>query len=66
MVSYWRAALDRLGEFQFEVRNVFVGAGSITIHYKAVLGLEACEVFFFGEGDKVRKAAAHYAGLPPG
>ena len=39
---------------------MFAGVGSVVIYYKAVLGLLACEVFFFDAQGKVNKAAAHY------
>jgi hypothetical protein len=58
--AYWRRALERLPDLQFEVLDVFTGVGSLVIHYKAVLGLRACEVFFFDGEGKVYKAAAHY------
>ena len=59
--AYWRRALDRIPDLHFEVMDVFTGVGSVVIYYKAVLGLRACEVFFFDDQGKVSKAAAHYS-----
>ena len=58
--AYWTRALERIPDLHFELLDVFVGAGSLAIHYKSVLGLTACEVFFFDSQGKVCKAAAHY------
>lgn len=58
--SYWQSALDKMPDLHFELIEVFGGANSVIIYYKAVLGLLATEVFFFGADGKVFKAAAHY------
>jgi hypothetical protein len=58
--AYWRRALERIPDLHFEVLDVFAGAGSLVISYKAVLGLRACEVFFYDGKGKVCRAAAHY------
>ena len=58
--AYWRQALERIPDLHFEILDVFAGVGSVVIYYKAVLGLLACEVFFFDEQSKVYKAVAHY------
>jgi len=58
--EYWRQALDRMPGLRFEILEVFAGVDSVVIHYKAVLGLRACEVFQFDSEGKVSKATAHY------
>jgi hypothetical protein len=58
--AYWRRALERFPELRFEVLGVYVGIGSVVVHYRAVAGLLACEVLFFDGQGKVVKAAAHY------
>ena len=58
--AYWRRALAGMPDLRFEVLGVFAGVDSVVIHYEAVPGLRACEVFFFDGQGKVRKAAAHY------
>jgi hypothetical protein len=58
--AYWRRALDRIPDLHFRVLDVFSDVGGLVIHYQAVLGLRACEVFFFDGEGKVYKAAAHY------
>jgi hypothetical protein len=58
--AYWRRALERIPDLHFEIRDVFTGVNSVVVDYKAVLGLLACEVFFFDGQGKVCKAAAHY------
>src|SRR4051794_29166287 len=59
--AYWRRALERFPGLRFEVLDVFAGAGSVALRYRAVAGLVACEVFFFDAHGKVSRAAAHYA-----
>jgi hypothetical protein len=58
--AYWRRALERIPDLHFEVLDVFLSISSIGISYNAVLGLRACEVFFFDDQGKVYKAIAHY------
>lgn len=58
--AYWRKALERFPDLRFEVREVFLGAGSVVIHYDSVAGLRAAEAFEFGPDGKVVRAAAHY------
>jgi ketosteroid isomerase-like protein len=58
--AYWRRALDRNPDLHFELLDVFVGVSSLVIHYKSVLGLRCCELFFFDGQGKVCKATAHY------
>lgn len=58
--AYWSLALEKIPDLHFEIIEVFGGANSVTIYYKAVMGLLATEVFFFNEQGKVFKAAAHY------
>ncbi len=58
--AYWRRALERFPDLHFEVLDVFAGVKSLVVYYKSVLGLLACEVFFFDSQGKVCKATAHY------
>jgi ketosteroid isomerase-like protein len=57
---YWKQALERIPDLHFKILEVFAGAGSVVIRYEVVLGLRACEVFFFDSRGKVSRAAAHY------
>lgn len=57
--AYWAAALDKMPALRFEHVQTLVGADSVTIYYRGVRGM-AAEVFFFGQGHLVKKAAAHY------
>lgn len=57
--AYWASALERAPTLHFEHLQTLVGAGSVTIYYRGMRGL-AAEVFFFGDGELVREAAAHY------
>lgn len=57
--AYWAAALERMPTLHFELVQTLVGADSVVIYYRGVRGL-AAEVFFFGEGLLVMRAAAHY------
>jgi hypothetical protein len=58
--GYWRTALERIPNLNFELLEVFTCVNSITVYYKAVLGKLATEVFFLNQDDKVYKAFAHY------
>jgi ketosteroid isomerase-like protein len=61
--DYWRKALDRNPALRFELVNVFVGSGSVTLTYRGHRGLSA-EVFCFDAAGMVYRAAAHYALAP--
>jgi ketosteroid isomerase-like protein len=57
--AYWAAALQKMPTLRFELVQTLVGADSVTIYYRGVRGM-AAEVFFFGQGHLVIRAAAHY------
>ena len=56
---YWTRAMQRSPDLHFTIRDVLVGANSMTIFYDGVRGLSA-EVFHFADSGKVSKAFAHY------
>ncbi|OQX12502.1 MAG: polyketide cyclase [Desulfobulbaceae bacterium A2] len=58
--AYWAKALQLMPELRFELHTILTGVGSITLYYQGARGM-AAEVFFFGQGDKVIRAVAHYA-----
>jgi hypothetical protein len=58
--AYWKKALERIPDLRFELLEVFTCVSSITIHYRAVLGKLATEVFFLDQDGKVYRALAHY------
>src|SRR5262249_39257437 len=58
--AYWRAALDRFPGLHFELIGVYAGVDGLTIHYKSVRGLLACEVLTLNADGVVARAAAHY------
>jgi SnoaL-like domain len=60
--AYWRTALERLPDLHFELQDVFIGASSVTIFYKAVQGKIAAEVLLFNDEGQIYKALAHYSG----
>lgn len=60
LAAYWRAALEKLPDLQFELREVFRGVNSLTVYYKGARGVLATEVFFFDEHGLVIRAHAHY------
>ncbi len=60
--AYWQRAMERIPDLRFELLDVYAGAGSIAVRYKAVLGKLAVEVFVLDVHGKVRKAMAHYDG----
>lgn len=62
--AYWARSLQKVPDLHFELREVFVGADSICIAYRAVFGLGAVEWLSFDEAGKVKKAAAQYERIP--
>ena len=57
---YWEKALAQNPDLRFVLRNLLIGANSITIIYEGVRGLSA-EVLHFNISGKVTAAYAHYA-----
>lgn len=57
--TYWARALELQPTLRFELSEVLVGAGSVTLCYLGPRGKSA-EVFFFDDEGMVIKAAAHY------
>lgn len=58
--AYWRTALQRHPDLYFELLEVFVGASSLVIFYKAIEGKRATEVLLLDEQGQVFRAIAHY------
>lgn len=58
--AYWTAALQKLPDLRFELRDVLVGAGSLTLYYLGHRGLVA-ETFFFDARGLVAQATACYS-----
>lgn len=58
--AYWMAALQKLPDLRFELLDVLVGAGSLTLYYRGHRGLVA-ETFFFGADTRVTQATACYS-----
>lgn len=58
--AYWQAALARMPDLHFELREILLGADSLTLYYRGARGM-AAEVFQFDDRGQVVRAAAHYA-----
>lgn len=58
--AYWRDALQRIPDLQFELIEVFTCVDSIVICYNSVLGKLGAEVLFINAQGKACKAFAHY------
>lgn len=58
--AYWTAALQKLPDLRFELLEVLVGAGSLTLYYQGHRGRVA-ETFFLGADGQVLRATACYA-----
>lgn len=58
--TYWAAALEKLPDLRFELLDVLLGAGSLTVYYRGHRGLVA-ETFIFNEDGKVQRATACYS-----
>lgn len=64
MREYWGPSLVEGSNVRFELINTYVGANSVTIHYRSISNDRlATEVFIFDEHGEVIEAFAHY--LPP-
>ncbi|MGH9766697.1 MAG: YybH family protein [Blastocatellia bacterium] len=61
VTPYWRAGLARTPPLKFELADVLIGAGSITICYVNQAGVRAAEVLFFNEQGKAFRGSAHYS-----
>ena len=59
--NYWEAALKKVPDLYFELKEVTESVGSIAIYYKSVLEKMAIEVMFFDEEGKVNRVIAHYS-----
>ena len=58
--AYWKAALEKMPELEFELRDVLFGLDSIVIYYRSVKEKMSAEVLFLGEAGKVVRVVAHY------
>jgi ketosteroid isomerase-like protein len=58
--QYWEAALKKVPDLHFELREVTQGVGSVAVYYRSVLGKMAVEVMFFDSDGRINKAIAHY------
>jgi ketosteroid isomerase-like protein len=57
--NYWTASLTKRAELRFELIEVFVGAGSVALHY-VNRGQRALETFCFDDHGLVARSNAHY------
>ncbi len=58
--AYWAQALAQFPELRFEHVATFLGADSLTLHFRWERG-HASEMFLFGPGRKVVRSFAHHA-----
>ena len=61
--AYWAAALQRLPDLHFELRDILLGAASLTLYYRGHRGLVAETFFFSDTGEVVRATATYSVGL---
>lgn len=61
--AYWTAALQKLPDLRFELRDVLLGAGSLTLYYLGHRGLVAETFFFDAKGLAVQATACYSIGL---
>lgn len=61
--AYWAAALARLPDLHFELVDVLLGAGCLTLYYRGHRGLVAETFFFDGSHLAVRATAAYSIGV---
>jgi hypothetical protein len=60
--AYFAAGLARYPTLHFEPLELFVGVGSLVLHYRSANGAPAAEVIFLDEQAKIVRYFAHYAG----
>ena len=58
--EYWKKALKKIPDLQFELFDVTTGVNSIALYYKSVMNKKAIEVMFFDKKGKVTKMYAFY------
>ena len=64
--EYWGPSLVEGSNVRFELINTYIGANSVTIHYRSVSSDRlAAEVFIFDEHGEVTEALAHYLSPRP-
>jgi hypothetical protein len=64
LASYCGRALDAFPDLRFEPLALFVGAGSVVLHYRSVRGFLAAEAMSLDRDLRVSGAMAHYDRLP--
>jgi ketosteroid isomerase-like protein len=62
--NYWTASLTKRAELHFELIEVFVGAGSVSLHC-VNRGQRALETFSFDDRGLVARSNAHYLEAAP-
>ena len=58
--EYWEAALKKMPDLCFELKEVTGSVNSIALYYKSVMDKMAIEVMFFNDQGKVNRVVAHY------
>jgi uncharacterized cupin superfamily protein len=64
--QYWAKGLERIPDLHFELVDVLLGIGSVTLYYRGHRGMVAESFVFNGEGRVMRAAASYAAAQPPG
>jgi len=64
LASYFRRAFETFPDLRFEPLGLFVGAGSVVLHYRSVRGLLAAETMSLDADLRVTAVLAHYDRLP--
>ncbi len=59
--NYWRQALEKIPDLQFELLDVLSGVNSVAVYYRSVLNKLAIEVMFFNDDNKVADVVVHYS-----
>ncbi len=58
--EYWKAALDKYPDLNFELIKFTEGVDSVALFYRSIMNKHAVEVMFFNEVGKINKMYAHY------
>ena len=60
--AYFVKGLAAFPDLRFELLEILVGVGSVTVYYRGVRGLLAAEVMCLADDGRIVRVLAHYSG----
>ena len=64
LASYFSRGLETYPDLRFDPIALFIGVGSVVLHYRSVRGLQTAEVMGLDPYLRVKTVMAHYDRLP--